>query len=142
MRTPNGKVVSDCRLQIADLKAAGKTANDFTLAKLPPANRVKPAAFTLIELLVVIAIIAILAAMLLPALSKARESARFLMCRNNQRQIAFAIYQYTNDNDCVYPYMNSSSIYSDFWPSGAQGAGGPGGWGAGWGACSTGTIIQ
>ncbi|HTA29895.1 MAG TPA: prepilin-type N-terminal cleavage/methylation domain-containing protein [Candidatus Cybelea sp.] len=73
-----------------------------------------PAAFTLIELLVVVAIIAILAALLLPGLAKAKDESKRAKCLSNLHQIGITLTMYTSDNHDQYPYV--AADLPDPWP--------------------------
>jgi prepilin-type N-terminal cleavage/methylation domain-containing protein/prepilin-type processing-associated H-X9-DG protein len=75
----------------------------FTLVECPTTGEGRPAGFTLIELLVVIAIIAILAAIMIPAMANALGAAHRTKCTNDLHQIGVAMNMYATDHDGVYP---------------------------------------
>jgi prepilin-type N-terminal cleavage/methylation domain-containing protein/prepilin-type processing-associated H-X9-DG protein len=84
-----------------------------------PQQRNAPRAFTLVELLVVIGVVGILAALLLPALSRAKSKAKVMVCTSNTRQFALAFLMYANDNSGDLPPLNDGSYTTmkthDWW---------------------------
>ena len=71
--------------------------------------------FTVIELLILVAIIAILTSLLLPALKVARERSKMAVCKNNMKQIHYALFMYQDDNNGYFPYSRITNPNQYSW---------------------------
>src|SRR3989442_12458467 len=109
-----------------ELNAPIDFSDRITIMKSKIVNRKSQIGFTLIEFLVVIAIIAILAGLLLPALSRAKARAQSVVCINNLKQLQYAWLMYVHDNNDVMPLNIAGSF---------------GGGGGGWGTAAIGSWV-
>jgi prepilin-type N-terminal cleavage/methylation domain-containing protein/prepilin-type processing-associated H-X9-DG protein len=81
----------------------------------PMARRVLVRGFTLIELLVVVAVIAVLMAILLPALASAKQRAKGVVCQSNLRQVGMAMFMYEQENQQRFPHASHSTADTSGW---------------------------